>query len=137
MVYTQSNEIKTRIALKYDSYENWMNSTFPLLRGELAIAYFPPSGDNANPAVAESAVMFKIGEDGVKTFKDLPWASSLAADVHGWAKAATKPSYTFSEISGREEYKLTKVTDNSWKLQKRVVGTQTWNDVTDSALVDI
>lgn len=41
--------------------------------------------------------MFKVG-DGNKTFSQLEWASALAADVYGWAKAATKPTYTANEV---------------------------------------
>ena len=47
--------------------------------------------------------LFKVG-DGSSTFANLPWASARAADVYDWAKAATKPTYTASEIQGLADY---------------------------------
>ena len=83
--------LKTRIQLKYDTLANWQASELALKKGEIAIAEI----ETADPAKKENPpVMFKVGVDGVKTFKELNWASALAADVYGWAKAATKPSYT-------------------------------------------
>lgn len=87
--------LKTRIQLKYDTLANWQASELALKKGEIAIAEI----ETADPAKKENPpVMFKVGVDGVKTFKDLNWASALAADVYGWAKAATKPSYTPAEV---------------------------------------
>lgn len=86
--------IKTRIKLKYDTFENWNNSTLVLQAGEIACATI----ETAEPANKKlPPVMFKVG-DGTKTFNQLDWASALAADVYGWAKAATKPSYLPSEV---------------------------------------
>ena len=88
--------IKTRISLKYDTLDNWQESTLKLNKGELAIAVIP-TPDPANKQLPP--VMFKVG-DGEHTFKELGnnWASALAADVYDWAKAATKPSYTPAEV---------------------------------------
>lgn len=87
--------LKTRIQLKYDTLANWQASELALKKGEIAIAEI----ETADPAKKENPpVMFKVGVDGVKTFKELNWASALAADVYGWAKAATKPSYTPAEV---------------------------------------
>jgi hypothetical protein len=36
--------------------------------------------------------------DGTTTLQALPWDSAIAADVYAWAKAATKPTYTKSEV---------------------------------------
>ena len=87
--------LNTRIALKYDTLTNWNASEFILKKGEVAICSL------ANSETAEQstppAVLFKVG-DGVHKFRELPWASGLAADVYGWAKAATKPSYTPGEV---------------------------------------
>ena len=87
--------LNTRIALKYDTLTNWNASEFILKKGEVAICSL------ANSETAEQstppAVLLKVG-DGVHKFRELPWASGLAADVYGWAKAATKPSYTPSEV---------------------------------------
>lgn len=87
--------LKTRISLKYDTLEHWQHSTLGLNKGELAIVEIP-TADPDNKQLPP--VMFKVGVDGKKTFSDLNWASALAADVHGWAKAKTKPSYTPAEV---------------------------------------
>lgn len=87
--------LNTRIALKYDTLTNWNASEFILKKGEVAICSL------ANSETAEQstppAVLLKVG-DGVHKFRELPWASGLAADVYEWAKAATKPSYTPGEV---------------------------------------
>ena len=87
--------LNTRIALKYDTLTNWNAAEFILKKGEVAICAL------ANSETAEQstppAVLLKVG-DGVHKFRELPWASGLAADVYGGAKAATKPSYTPSEV---------------------------------------
>ena len=87
--------LNTRIALKYDTLTNWNASEFILKKGEVAMCSL------ANSETAEQstppAVLLKVG-DGDHKFRELPWASGLAADVYGWAKAATKPSYTPGEV---------------------------------------
>ena len=90
--------INTRIKLKYDTFENWNKSTLTLKEGEIACATIG-TADPANKKLPP--VMFKVG-DGHKTFSQLEWASALAADVYGWAKAATKPSYLPSEVGADE-----------------------------------
>ena len=90
--------INTRIKLKYDTFENWNNSTLILKEGEIACATIE-TADPANKKLPP--VMFKVG-DGTKTFKQLEWASALAADVYGWAKQASKPEYTFTEVGADE-----------------------------------
>lgn len=88
--------LKTRIKLKYDSFEHWSaaGNQYKLLQGEIACATI----DVADPANQKlPPVMFKVG-DGQHTFNELTWASALAADVYDWAKAASKPSYTFTEV---------------------------------------
>lgn len=89
-----TNLINTRIKLKYDTFENWNKSTLVLKEGEIACATIG-TADPANKKLPP--VMFKVG-DGNKTFNQLEWASALAADVYGWAKAATKPTYLPSEV---------------------------------------
>lgn len=86
--------INTRIKLKYDTFENWNSSTLILKEGEIACATIG-TADPANKKLPP--VMFKVG-DGNKTFSQLEWASALAADVYGWAKQASKPAYTFTEV---------------------------------------
>ena len=80
-------ELKTRITLKYDSYENWSQNNPTLLAGEVAIVTVDT---NNNPAANTNdhiqnppTVLFKVGPG---PFNSLQWASAKAADVHNWAK---------------------------------------------------
>lgn len=98
-------KINTRIQLKYDTLENWSKTdvagkggNLVLKSGELGIVAIP-TGSSALQTTPP-AIMFKVG-DGGTPFKDLPWASGLAADVYPWAKTATKPEYDWEEIIGR------------------------------------
>lgn len=77
--------LNTRILLKVDTLENWNSSTLPLKKGELAFATVAAS---AGTGLTEPVVMVKIGEDGVKTFKDLGWNFyAKASDVVAAAKS--------------------------------------------------
>ena len=87
--------LSTRITLKYDTLANWNASEFILKKGEVAICSLD-TGETVNQSTPP-AVLLKVG-DGTHRFSELPWASGLAADVYGWAKAPTKPSYTPSEV---------------------------------------
>ena len=91
--------LKTRIKLKYDTLTNWQGAgaNVVLLKGEIAICEVPTG--SSLEQTTPPAILFKVG-DGVKTFAQLPWASALAADVYAWAKAANKPTYSTSEITG-------------------------------------
>ena len=84
--------LQTRIALKYDTLENWQNVTVEgkggnlvLKAGEMGLVAIP-TGSNLEQTTPP-AIMFKVG-DGTTAFKDLPWGSALAADVYSWAKAS-------------------------------------------------
>lgn len=71
--------LNTRILLRTDTLENWNSSTLPLKKGELAIATVAAT---AGSGLTEPVVMIKVGEDGVKTFKDLEWnLYAKASDV--------------------------------------------------------
>lgn len=94
--------LNTRIALKYDSYENWMKSSLVLKTGEVALCSIP-TGTNANGVVLPPAVVAKVG-DGVHTFAELSWLQAVASDVYAWAKAAEKPSYSANEITGLSDF---------------------------------
>lgn len=81
--------INTRILLRYDTYENWSKTdvelkggNFILKKGEVGFCEIP--SDNTAATTAPT-VLFKVG-DGTNAFKDLKWASALAADVYSWAK---------------------------------------------------
>lgn len=105
--YTKSNELMTRISLKYDSYANWLTNDPVLLAGEVAIATIPadtnvPTKEGRKMQDLPNVVM-KVG-DGSSKYSELKFVSALAADVYDWAKAASKPSYAASEIGGLKEF---------------------------------
>ena len=107
MAYTKSNELQTRIMLKYDSYANWTANNPVLLAGEVAIATIPsgtsvPTKDSREMQELPNVVM-KVG-DGSAHYNDLKFVSALAADVYDWAKAAQKPSYDANEILNLKEF---------------------------------
>lgn len=107
MAYTKSNELQTRIALKYDSYENWTTNNPVLLAGELAIATIPAGTSVPTKSPREMQdlpnVVMKVG-DGSSHYNDLKFVSALAADVYDWAKAATKPTYTANDIVDLDKF---------------------------------
>lgn len=143
--------LNTRIQLKYDTYANWTDTNPVLKAGEMALATI-----QTNNAEVQSAptVLIKVG-DGTHNYNDLPWASAKAADVYAWAKAATKPTYAATEITGLGDFIAGEIQDtnttyrlvqgsatNKVKLQKHELtdGTDVWADVgteltiTDAAL---
>ena len=105
----------TRLKLKYDTYTNWNTKNPVLLAGELAICVVPA---DSNQATNEPTVLMKCG-NGTSKFNELGWVSGLSADVYGWAKAATKPTYSATEITGLEAYIGEKIqdTDTQYKLE--------------------
>lgn len=151
--------LKTQIQLRYDTWENWSDESVPnqkgnlvLLQGEVGITYVP---DNVDPIHNAPTILFKVG-NGTSPFKDLNWASGLAADVYSWAKATTKPTYTYTEVgadksgaastaeSNAKSYTDTKIaalpsdTDTQYqlvlsghtlKLQSKAKGATAWSDV--------
>lgn len=94
--------LNTRILLKYDSYANWTKNNPILKIGEMAIATVANiEANNATGFTNLPNVVLKVG-DGTSHYNDLKFVSALAADVHGWAKAADKPTYGYTEITGLE-----------------------------------
>lgn len=96
-----ATEFFTRLQLKYDSYENWSDTTVAgqkgnlvLLAGEIGICTIPTdptyNGTREAPEGVHNPphVLFKVG-DGSTPFYALHWASAKAADVYAWAKAET------------------------------------------------
>lgn len=96
---------QTRIQLKYDTYKNWSTNNPILKAGEMAIATVA-AGEQELTNLPN--IVLKVG-DGTSHYNDLKFVSALAADVHEWAKAKTKPVYDASEITGLKKF----VTDNS------------------------
>lgn len=155
---TVVKNLNTRIALKYDSYENWTHHNPILLKGEIAIAELPvsenksgtgePNAAGSTPAIQNAPnILIKVG-DGTNHYNDLKFVSALAADVYSWAKAATKPTYSASEITGLDnyisqtiqdtntQYRIVAVDDAaySYKLQKKDIGEDVWSDVAGSTI---
>ena len=91
---------QTRIQLKYDTYANWSANNPVLKAGEMAIATVD-SGVQSMTNLPN--IVLKVG-DGVSHDNDLKFVSALAADVHEWAKAGTKPVYKAEEITGLADY---------------------------------
>ena len=87
--------LNTRFQLPYDTYTNWSTKNPKLKKGEMVQVEVPAPKD---AIVQVPSVLIKIG-DGIHNFNDLAWASGLAADIYDWAKAATKPSYSTSELT--------------------------------------
>lgn len=96
--------LSTRIKLKYDTYENWVAKNPILLAGEVAIATVASNDAEGKPGFQNLPnIVFKVG-DGSSHYSALKFVSALAADVHSWAKEATKPVYTAAEIDGIKAY---------------------------------
>ena len=103
----------TRIQLKYDTYQNWTSNNPVLKAGEMALATIESNVTGVNSA---PTVLIKVG-DGTHNYNDLPYASGKAADVYSWAKAANKPSYSASEISGLADYISGEIQDTNTTYQ--------------------
>ena len=108
----ENKRLNTRILLKYDSYDNWTTNNPSLLKGEMAIAVIDVADNtqtHSGQTVPQLLVKVGNGLDGdAGKYNALPFVSGLAADVHSWAKAASKPSYSINEISGAKEYQVVK-----------------------------
>lgn len=105
----------TRIRNKIDTFANWTKNDPVLLNGEIGIVVVPASTGAVHQ---EPAILIKIG-DGTKKFSELEFISSKAADVYDWAKAATKPTYAATEISGLSNYIAGQIqdTDTQYKIE--------------------
>ena len=117
-------KFNTRFQLKYDLYDNWKTNNPVLKKGEVAIVEVPAEakeGEN-NVVPQQPVILFKVG-DGTKSFMQLDWASSKAADVYSWAKEPTRPTYEAKDIVGIDaidtdtQYIIEKVTGDDYKYQ--------------------
>lgn len=135
--------LNTRIQLKYDTYANWKTNNPVLKKGELAIVEIPADNTDASGVIQKPNYLLKVG-DGEKNFLALEFIAAKAADVHDWAKAAAKPTYTIEEIGGYNtidtdtQYKLVQdATDGHIiKLQSMPKNGTTWTDVATITTVD-
>ena len=89
---TTEKTILTRIINKNASLNEWMSSTLPLKKGEIALAYIETkqTATDANGKITVQYVptyLMKVG-DGTHAFKDLNWLAAPASDVYDWAKKA-------------------------------------------------
>ena len=151
--------LKTQIQLRYDTWENWSDESVPnqkgnlvLLQGEVGITYVP---DNVDPIHNAPTILFKVG-NGTSPFKDLNWASGLAADVYPWAKSPTAPVIGNGKITIKQgtaekghftvnqtgdttitldpdtdtdtQYQLV-LSGHTLKLQSKAKGATAWSDV--------
>ena len=139
----ENKRLNTRILLKYDTYENWSTNNPNLLKGEMAIAVIDVSENTqTHTGQAVPQLLVKVGnglEGDAGKYNSLPFISGLAADVHSWAKAASKPTYAISEIGGAKEYQTVQGTDEyTWILQARKAGSSdAWENVSTIDLAKI
>ena len=102
--------LQVRLQEKIDTLANWLaldtdTTPFKPLVGEKINVKVPTANSEADGESVGYEIITKTG-DGSTRFKDLPWDSALAADVYDWAKAASKPSYSIGEITGRKELSI-------------------------------
>lgn len=85
-----AKQINTRLMLKHDSLTNWNESSVVLKPGEVGVAYIDVATKDAKGNIIHvPTALLKVGENvenSIKTFKELPFVSALAADVYAWAK---------------------------------------------------
>ena len=129
--------LNTILKLRYDSYENWQaNSTVVLQAGEAGVCTIPA---DTGTGLNEPATLMKIG-NGTSTWAELPWISSLSADVIPSLKGSN-PSLPATSITGLEDYIQEAIQDTNTryrlvadgtmgvKLQSSDTGSAPWTDV--------
>lgn len=110
-----SKTFNTRICMKNDTYAQWIAKDPVLLKGEVAVVVIPA---DTGAVQGEPVTLFKVG-DGTKKFSQLEFIGAKAADVYSWAKAANKPTYSATEITGLSDYISGEIqdTDTQYKLE--------------------
>lgn len=153
-------ELKTRIALKQNTYDYWVNGEgkdYIPLYGEVCFCEIPaPEAEGSSEATNAPTVLFKVGTgkkdaDGNwaagtnKTFSQLNWVSALAADVYSWAKKTeadfiawvnTVVEHPDPTIDTNTVYRVVKVDDLNYKLQSKAANDAdtAWTDIEGSAI---
>lgn len=89
--------LNTRIKNKIDTLENWEASEAILFAGEVAFATITTSNGNITDV---PTVVIKVG-DGTHKWSELKYVYAQASDVYAWAKAATKPTYSYNELTDK------------------------------------
>lgn len=107
--------LNTRICMKNDTYAQWVEKDPVLLKGEVGVVVIPA---DTGAVQGEPVTLFKVG-DGTKKFSQLDFIGAKAADVYSWAKAANKPTYSATEITGLADYISGEIqdTDTQYKLE--------------------
>lgn len=105
----------TRICIKNDTYAQWVEKDPVLLKGEIGVVVIPA---DTGAVQGEPVTLFKVG-DGTKKFSQLDFIGAKAADVYSWAKAANKPTYSATEITGLADYISGEIQDSNttYKLE--------------------
>lgn len=105
--------LATRIQLRYDTLNNWLNSDEILMAGEMAVAKVEYATSinytNSTPANTPPSFGLKVG-DGRRRFYELPWVQAVAGDVYSWAKQQNPPSA--SNIPGLADFIGTYISEN-------------------------
>lgn len=149
-------ELKTRIALKQNTYQYWVNGEgkdYIPLYGEVCFCEIPAGSSQATNA---PTVLFKVGtakkdaegnwvEGTNKTFSQLNWVSALAADVYSWAKKTEADFITWVNtvvqhpaptVDTNTVYRVVKVSELNYKLQSKSAfdADTAWVDVQGSTI---
>lgn len=117
-----TNTLNVRVQNKKDTLENWTTNNPVLLNGEIAIVEIPESSSPGG-GIIPPALVFKVG-DGTTNFNSLEWVQAVAADVHAWAKAETKPTYQASEIEGLSDFISGAIEDTNTQYSFSISGNQ-------------
>lgn len=146
--------LNTRIKLKYDLHTEWMKPEKDpvLLAGEIAIAKVETAQTDPDTGLVNyvPSILMKVG-DGEHKYSELGFTYARSADVSEWAKAASKPVYAATEITGIDAYIAAYVNEqmgisvdtdtqyqivadgaNGFKLQSKGKTDETWADVEGS-----
>ena len=149
-------ELKTRIALKQNTYQYWVNGEgkdYIPLYGEVCFCEIPAGSGQATNA---PTMLFKVGtakkdaegnwvEGTNKTFSQLNWVSALAADVYSWAKKTEADFITWVNtvvqhpaptVDTNTVYRVVKVNELNYKLQSKSAfdADTAWVDVQGSTI---
>ena len=139
--------LQTRLQLKYDTYANWIANDPVLKAGEMAVATVANNDANKSTGFTNLPnIVLKVG-NGTSKYSELKFVSALAADVHGWAKEASKPTYEYTEIGGLVDYVggiaqgadtntkynlvATDANNHKYELRSQDIGQDGWTKVAD------
>lgn len=106
--------INSVFQLRGDTLAQWKAKN-PVLKDREVVIVVIPAGSESG--LNEPAVLLKVG-DGETAFNSLGYVSAIAGDVSAWAKAATKPTYDASEITGFDAAVLAAETDTQYKIEQ-------------------